>query len=82
MDIITGVLTYFIIWWTTLFTILPLKIEQPKKTPKGGFAGAPVEANMPYKVKLNSIVAAIAWVVIFIVIEVFGLDLQKLILGE
>ena len=81
MNILTAIFTYFLIWWVLLFAILPLRIEHEAKTPKGGFSGTPKNAHMKYKLKLNSILSAGVLLVLFIIAEVFGVDIQNYFLG-
>ena len=64
-----------------MFTVLPLKIDHRKKTPKGGFAGAPKNAHMKYKLKLNTIISFVVFIIIFTIAEVYGLDIQDYFRG-
>lgn len=71
MGPITLVAIYFIIWWTVLFAILPLGMSQGgRDRPTGGADwGAPVRPNLKRKFITTTWVAAIVWLVIFLVIR-------------
>ena len=51
---------YFIIWWLTLFAILPLGVrsqEEAGEVIPGSEIGAPATARMGYKVMLTTLVS-------------------------
>ncbi len=51
---------YFIIWWLTLFAILPLGVrsqDEAGDVVPGSEIGAPVKARMGYKVVLTTLVS-------------------------
>jgi len=58
---------YLLIWWMTLFTILPRNIRgqaEEDDIVRGSEPGAPVESNIKAKFKLTTIVATVIWVVV------------------
>ncbi len=65
MSIGSAIAIYFIIWWTTLFAVLPLGVrtqtDAGEITP-GTEPGAPVKTNLPRILLVNSAVAALAFV--------------------
>jgi predicted secreted protein len=64
MDIMTALFIYLLIWWLTLFTVLPLGVKRHEEQGKGFDAGAPAQANLAKKLVLNSIIAAIILAII------------------
>jgi len=63
--------TFLLIWWMTLFIILPLGIRgqaEVGQVVEGSEPGAPVESNIKNKFKLTTIVATIIWLVVSIII--------------
>jgi len=78
MDWFTGIATYFLIWWVMLFTILPLGAEKPETPEHGHDPGAPDVPNIKRKFILTTGVAAIVWIVLEVVIEVFDLSFLEL----
>lgn len=55
-----GIALYFIIWWLTLFAILPLGVRSQEEVGEivpGSEIGAPAKARMGYKVLLTTLVS-------------------------
>ena len=46
MGLVTGVAIYFVIWWITLFVVLPFGVEQNQNVKEGNDPGAPVQHRM------------------------------------
>ena len=63
MSWISATAIFFVIWWTTLFAILPLRInsahEAGEKVEDGNDAGAPVAHGLKWKMMLTIIAAAV-----------------------
>jgi len=76
MDLLTSIFTYFLVWWIMLFTVLPLRMEHYKETPKGGFAGAPKKANMKYKLKLNTLLSFVVFLIIYTISHFYSDNIQ------
>jgi predicted secreted protein len=53
---------FVIIWWTTLFAVLPLG-TRPVPTPDHatGWRGAPAQARIGRKLLINTIVSLVIW---------------------
>jgi predicted secreted protein len=78
MSWFVAVAMYVVIWWLTIFAVLPLGVKPAEKGDIGAGAGAPANPRLWYKVGITSIVAAVLWVIMFGVIH-FGLvDLRSL----
>lgn len=78
--VVTWIAFYIMIWWITLFVVLPIggnpsHHEAGVEVIKGNDPGAPVNLNLMKKVKLNSIVAAVVWVVVLGLSLILHLDL-------
>lgn len=59
----TGIVVFLIAWWTLLFAVLPFGHERDEDgTPKPG-------SNLKQKFVWTTIVAAIVWVIIYLIIE-------------
>jgi predicted secreted protein len=56
---------YFMIWWVTLFAVLPFgnvsHHEADIETVKGGDPGAPLMTNLKKKLIINTVLAAIVF---------------------
>jgi predicted secreted protein len=76
MDPVFALSTYFVVWWTTLFAILPLGVQSHHQAgvdvPGGGDPGSPVDPKLKRKFITTTWVSAIVWVVLAVAIRVFG----------
>jgi len=72
MDFVTGLVVYLIVWWLALFTILPLGVTGQAESGQivpGTESGAPVIANLKAKAWMTTVMAAIVWLILFVVLE-------------
>jgi predicted secreted protein len=51
--------TYFVVWWITLFFLLPIGVKMPETRDKFHYAGAPTNINLKKKVLWNFALAAV-----------------------
>jgi predicted secreted protein len=65
----TGVVVYILVWWVTLFTILPLWVRPSDPDDPGHVSGAPRNPYMLRKVLVTCAVAAVIWLAIFVVVS-------------
>jgi predicted secreted protein len=69
MKIGSMIAIYFVVWWTTLFAILPFGIrnaaEEGVKVEEGHDAGAPVAHGMVKKVGITTVVSAVLFAGIY-----------------
>ncbi|MCU0986342.1 MAG: DUF1467 family protein [Acetobacteraceae bacterium] len=66
----TGLLVYILVWWLTLFAVLPLwtrPVVDPE-TPEH-FRGAPEKPHLLRKAVVTSLIAGVIWLGIWGVIE-------------
>ncbi len=62
---------YLLIWWVTLFAVLPMGVRgqaEENNIVKGTEPGAPVDSQMKRKVIMTTLVATLIWVVVCAVI--------------
>ncbi len=57
----TGVMVYFVIWWTVLFTVLPLGVRRVEQPGRGQEHGAPERPDLARKAIITTILAAVLW---------------------
>lgn len=69
MSVTYAFFIYLLIWWVTLFMILPLGVVRHNETGQGFDAGAPKAANMKKKLLLNTAVSGVILAVIWILVE-------------
>ena len=69
MNWLTGIVVYILVWWVTLFAILPLWVTPADPEEPGFAAGAPRRPLMLRKVAVTTVVAAIIWFGIYVVVS-------------
>lgn len=72
MSVTSGIVLYAVIWFMTLFMVLPLYVrsqEEAGEVEPGTPAGAPDQPMMKKKLVWTTIVASVLWVVAYLVIE-------------
>ena len=73
MTVFTGIAIYFTIWWTVLFSVLPVGVTSPAEAGidkgDGGDPGAPVDPKLKKKFITTTIVSTILWVILFLIIH-------------
>jgi predicted secreted protein len=68
MGWLTGVVVYVLVWWVTLFAILPLWVK-PAEPKEGHDPGAPQHPYLGRKLALTTLVAAVIWLGIYVVVH-------------
>jgi predicted secreted protein len=69
MGWLTGIVVYILVWWVTLFAILPLWVTPADPGRPGHAAGAPTRPLLPRKLALTTILAAVIWLGIYVVVH-------------
>lgn len=66
----TALVLFTLIWWTTLFAVLPLWTRpDPRPDARTGWRGAPERARIGRKLVVTTAVAAVLWAACAAVIE-------------
>ncbi len=82
MSPLTWLAIYLMIWWVSFFAVLPLwnisHHEAGVETSDGGDPGAPLQHNLRKKVIINSIVAAVIWLVVFVCMMFIHIPLPEI----
>lgn len=76
---VTMLAIYLIVWWTVLFCVLPIGMNQQDQTPPtdGAQWGAPDRPNLKKKFITTTWLAAIVWAVVMVVIATGWLPLPE-----
>ena len=79
MNLFSAFVMYLIVWWLTLFMILPIGVRgqaEENDIVEGSEPGAPVNSDMWRKVKLTTIIGTILWVLVctIIITGIFNWD--------
>jgi predicted secreted protein len=69
MNWLTGIVVYILVWWVTLFAILPLWVTPAEPGELGHSAGAPRRPLLGRKLALTTALAAIIWLGIYFVVS-------------
>ena len=73
MSPITGIAIYLTLWWTVLFAVLPLgsksHAEAGIKPPGGGDPASPVNPRLKEKFLLTTVVSAVIFAILFILLH-------------
>jgi predicted secreted protein len=70
MNWVSGVVLYILIWWVTLFAVLPIgtrAVQEPDEA--SGWRGAPARPRLWLKVGVTTLVACVVWLAAFALIE-------------
>jgi predicted secreted protein len=73
----TGLMVYFVIWWTILFTVLPLGVRRVKNPGRGQDHGAPEMPQLLRKAIITSLIAAVVWLIFYFVHQSDVFDFRK-----
>jgi predicted secreted protein len=69
MGWVTGIIVYVLVWWVTLFAVLPLWVTPTEPDDPGHAAGAPQRPRMLLKVVVTTLVSALIWLGIFFLVR-------------
>ena len=71
MGWISGIAVYFIIWWVVIFAVLPWGVQSAgdNDLAKGQERGAPKNPRILIKMAVTTVVAAVIWVIVYLIIE-------------
>jgi len=81
MGIVTGIVTFVIIWWVVIFAVLPFGVKgqwEGDGGPEGTEPGAPQNPQLGKKVLITTGIAAAIWVVVALVITSGAVTLESL----
>jgi len=67
----TGLVVYILIWWTALFTVLPVGThpESEADPATGGWRGTPQKHHLGWKVLATTVLSALLWLGVYAVVE-------------
>ena len=70
MSIAGSIALYFVIWWITLFAVLPLWTQPVSKADEtSGWRGAPARVLLGRKLLVTTLVAGVVWVGIYALVS-------------
>ncbi|MDB2390061.1 DUF1467 family protein [Alphaproteobacteria bacterium] len=78
MDFVSGVVVYILLWWWVFLMTLPFGVKSPKNIEMGHATSAPERPLIWRKVGVATIIAAILFSIVFMVIDSGFISLDKL----
>ena len=66
---VTGIVVYVLVWWITLFAVLPLWVTPAEPDDPGHAAGAPQRPRMLLKLAITTVVSALIWLAIYLLVR-------------
>ena len=78
MDIVSGVVVYILLWWWVFLMTLPFGVKSPETIETGHATSAPERPLIWRKVAVATIIAAILFSIVFMVIDSGIISLDKL----
>ncbi|MEW7006778.1 DUF1467 family protein [Lentilitoribacter sp. EG35] len=81
MGITTYLAIYFIMWWITLFLVLPFTGKSQAESGDvtlGTVKSAPSDPKFGRIIIINSIVASVMFAIFYITVEVFGVSFEDI----
>ena len=70
MGWVTGLGVYVVVWWITLFIVLPwgnAPVDEAD-VKRGQAASAPRRPRLPIKMAINTVLAGVVWAIIYVVV--------------
>lgn len=81
MSLLTAFAIYFIIWWVTLFAVLPIGVRtqnDEENVTLGTTESAPLEFRLGRKIVLTSIISTVIFGVYVLLTVVFGFSVDSI----
>jgi predicted secreted protein len=69
MGWVSGIVVYLIVWWLVFFTVLPWGVTRRDEPVPGQDPGAPDRPLLWRKVLVTTLLAAVVWLVIFLIVS-------------
>ncbi|MDA0239548.1 MAG: DUF1467 family protein [Proteobacteria bacterium] len=67
MGPVTGFAVYFILWWLTLFMVLPFGVRAQGDVSEGHEAGAPARPRIIIKMLITTVISFIFWLIFYMI---------------
>ncbi len=79
MSVLTGIILYFLIWWITIFTVLNIGHRAAQQPEIGHATSAPVKFYLGKKLLLNTVIAAVVWLEIWLTVKFSGISFTEMV---
>lgn len=78
MGVVSGLAVFWMIWWVSIFFVLPWGLRHHRAGEHGTMPGTPVAANMRRVVIINSIIAIVLWLIVYALVESDLISFQRI----
>lgn len=78
MNWFVGIASYVVIWWITIFAVLPWGITPAEENDPGHAAGAPANPRLLLKAAITSVVAGLLWCIVYWMVTSGAISLRNL----
>lgn len=78
MNLVAGLVVFFLTWWVVLFAILPLGIRHPEKPEVGMMPGAPLKPDFNKIILRTTLVTIVIWLIIYGLAESNLISFQRM----
>lgn len=79
MNWVTGLFIYVMIWWVTIFMVLPWGVRTAQNPESGHATSAPLRALIGRKFLANSALAGVLWLILYVLIDQEIITLDQII---
>ena len=69
MGLVSGIVVFFMVWWTALFVVLPWGNRKSEVVELGNVASAPDKPNILKKFVITTLLTCVIWLIIYGLIE-------------
>ena len=69
MNVVTGIAVYFVLWWISLFMVLPWGNRPDADVQERNSPSAPSKPRIGMKALATTVLAAVFWVLIWLVVQ-------------
>jgi predicted secreted protein len=65
MNWFVGIATYIVLWWISIFAVLPWGVKPSEEGDLGKAAGAPSNPRLAMKAAMTTVVAGVLWLFVY-----------------
>lgn len=69
MNFFSAIVVFQVIWWTTLFAVLPFGVKIDENPEPGMATSAPVQPQLLKKMGITTAISILLWGIAFLIIE-------------
>lgn len=81
MGIVSGIVIYVVLWWVTLYAVLPWGIKRTEVPIKGQELGAPDNPRIKLRLMITTCISAVLWFIAYTLISAEIPYLNQLFMG-